>query len=343
MCKSLKRHDRDVSLYPSIKCRSCKRYFYGRSCKEMHNLNKVCERKKFCEWCHSTYIVKKKKKHYCRSQNYCLTCKIVHEPNRHFIKGDIEKPDPTRNFLIFDFETFPDGPEKLETAYFCSTRLYTISYKTVTFTNSDGSVSEFLEVEDNCPYVEKNFEGLDCSRDFYKYVVSGEIPRGTMCIAHNGQSFDFYFVLKHFFTAKDINPNVILNGTKLMQMQFADLGLKFVDSLNFMPFPLRKFPDLFGFSERKTFFPHNFVSKDRLDYIGEIPEVKEYGIKDRDLKDFEKFYKEECDRLRENNLKWCLMDVAREYCVQDVNVLFLGVFNYLKTFMKVTKGVDPFA
>jgi hypothetical protein len=343
MCKSLKRHDRDVSLYPSSKCDSCKRYFYGRSCKKLHNENKVCDRKKFCELCYSTYVVKPKREHYCRTENYCLTCKIVHEPNRHFIKGEIDKPEPTTNFLIFDFETFPDGEQKLETAYFCSTRLYTISYKTETVVNSDGSVSETLEVDDNYTFVEKNFEGLNCSKDFYKYVTSGEIPRKTVCIAHNGQSFDFYFVLKHFFTSEDHTPELILNGLKLMQMAFDGLGLKFVDSLNFMPFSLRKFPDLFGFSERKTFFPHNFVSKSRLDYVGDIPNIEEYGIKENEVKDFEKFYNEERDRLQSNNLKWCLMDVAREYCVQDVNVLFLGVFNYLKTFMKVTKGIDPFA
>jgi DNA polymerase type B, organellar and viral len=343
MCKSLKRHDREDRLKRS-KCTICNRYFYGVSCKKLHVRNKVCKRKKCCEKCQSVYVVKGTKQHYCRTENYCNTCKIVHPPNRHFIKGEIEVPDPTTSFLVFDFETFPCGDKKVETAYFCSTRLYTLTYTSELIgENANGTQKIKHEVNDNYTFVEKNFEGLNCSKEFYEYIVSGEIPLKTICIAHNGQSFDFYFLLRHFFKCKDYQPEVIINGTKLMQMKFEELGLKFVDSLNFIPFALRKFPDLFGFPDRKTFFPHNFVNEDTLAYNGDIPKIWEYGIKPNDLKDFEEFYIEEQEQLRVNNSKWCLMDVARDYCIQDVNVLFKGIFSYLKTFMKVTNGIDPFA
>jgi hypothetical protein len=347
MCKSLERHDKDPELNLSTKCRKCSRFFYGQSCKKMHVTNLVCDRKKFCESCFSIYTVKPKKPHWCKKTNYCSTCRIIHPPNRHYIRGEIEKPELTKNFLIFDFETFPLGDKKLETAYFCSTRLYTINYLTkgeTTVINGKSEVTIIPEVDDNgTTFIEKNFEGLDCSKQFYNYLVSGDIPRGTICIAHNGQSFDFYFLIGHFFASKDYDPDVIINGAKFMQMKFEELGLKFIDSLNFIPFPLRKFPDLFGFSDKKTFFPHNFVNETTLAYNGTIPNVEEYGVKPGDSKDFDIFYKEECDRLRDTNSTWCLMDVAKEYCIQDVNVLFLGVFNYLKTFLKVTKGIDPFA
>jgi DNA polymerase type B, organellar and viral len=346
MCKSTKRHDRDEKLFANIKCNACNRYFYGKSCRELHIRNGECNRKKYCGNCFSVYVLNRDKPHFCKTENYCTTCKIVHKANQHFIKGDISKPEPIRNFLIFDYETFPASEDRKETPYFCSTRLYTIEYKCVQDENNaqeGGGDKSRLEVVDYT-FTEKNFEGLNCSKEFYNYIVSGDIPKDTVCLAHNGQSFDFYFVLKHFYSCENYEPDLIINGAKVMQMKFAQLGLKFVDSYNFIPFPLRNFPKLFGFSDKKTFFPHNFVSEKTLDYNGKLPNISEYGkIKEHDWEDFKKFYNDECDRLKKNNATWCLMTVARKYCVQDVNVLFLGVFNYLKTFMKVTKGIDPFA
>ena len=45
----------------------------------------------------------------------------------------------------------------------------------------------------------------------------------------------------------DGHPKIILNGLKLMSIEFEKL--KLIDSLNFIPMPLSKFPKTFGFNE----------------------------------------------------------------------------------------------
>jgi hypothetical protein len=169
MCKSDVKHDRVSKLTLNTKCTKCNRYFYGKSCKNIHLTNGVCARKRFCDTCFSCYIENKKKKHWC-SPDYCKTCKCDHLPGRHFIKGEIGKPKLTEYFLIFDFETFAEKEDKkmIEKAYLCVSRLYKIEYDTT---------SEVPEIKNTPSYVEKIFEGLNSAKEFFDYVISGEIPQ----------------------------------------------------------------------------------------------------------------------------------------------------------------------
>ena len=41
------------------------------------------------------------------------------------------------------------------------------------------------------------------------------------------------------------------NGGKIMELRFPEHKLKFLDSLNFIPMPLKKFPKSFGVKELK--------------------------------------------------------------------------------------------
>lgn len=55
-----------------------------------------------------------------------------------------------------------------------------------------------------------------------------------------------------------IFPTLVVNGAKIMSMELSD-GIKFIDSLNFLPFPLSAFPKSFGIHElKKGFFSHLF-------------------------------------------------------------------------------------
>ena len=51
----------------------------------------------------------------------------------------------------------------------------------------------------------------------------------------------------------------------------------FVDSISFILFSLRKFPEAFGLTSTKSWYPHYFNTKENLYYFGEIPHVSSYG------------------------------------------------------------------
>jgi len=53
--------------------------------------------------------------------------------------------------------------------------------------------------------------------------------------------------------------------------------LTFIDSISFLPMPLRKLPDAFGLSVTKSWYPHFFYTKPNLNYVGPIPNIKQYG------------------------------------------------------------------
>jgi len=232
--------------------------------------------------------------------------------------------------LIFDFETFSDE-KRYEQPYLCVSRLYNL--KDI-FKNNNSTVN-------SVKYQEKIFYGIECAKELFEYLTSGDLPLKTVCFAHNGSSFDFYFLLRFFYLSKVYTPSVIFKGSQLIQMivKTKFVELRFIDSLNFIPFPLRKFSSLFGFNDSKTFFPYDFVKENKLEYVGAIPEKSNFCVNPSEQKEFDIFYSNELKRI--GNGLWNLQEVSTTYCQQDVHVLFCGIFTYLKTFFEVTQ-INPF-
>ena len=74
--------------------------------------------------------------------------------------------------------------------------------------------------------------------------------KGYTSIAHNMKAYDGYFLLDHVLNRdKLLNPEVIFKGSKILSNHLKDLNIRVIDSLNFIPSPLSKFPDTFGIHE----------------------------------------------------------------------------------------------
>jgi len=105
-----------------------------------------------------------------------------------------------------------------------------------------------------------------------------------IAIAHNAKAFDLHFILNKAILLK-WKPELIMDGLKIMCMRN---GLKilcmrmehlvFLDSVSFLPFPLRRLPEAFGLTSSKSWFPHYFKTEENLDYIGPHPDVWYYGV-----------------------------------------------------------------
>jgi hypothetical protein len=99
----------------------------------------------------------------------------------------------------------------------------------------------------------------------------------VVAIANNSKAFDSQFILKRAVLLK-WNPQTILSGLKNISMKMQHLH--FLDSISYLPMPLRKLPDAFGLSAKKSWFPHYFNTKANLDYVGPIPDSKYFVADD---------------------------------------------------------------
>jgi len=79
-----------------------------------------------------------------------------------------------------------------------------------------------------------------------------------VAIAHNAKAFDAQFILDRAILLK-WTPELILNGLKIVSMKIHHI--QFLDSVSYMPMPLRKLPEAFGMQASKSWFPHLFNTK----------------------------------------------------------------------------------
>jgi DNA polymerase elongation subunit (family B) len=87
-----------------------------------------------------------------------------------------------------------------------------------------------------------------------------------VAIAYNAKAFDSQFILKRATRLK-WNPELILSGLKIISMKMQHIH--FLDSVSYLPMPLRKLPEAFGLTSLKSWFPHYFNTKANLDYVGQ--------------------------------------------------------------------------
>ena len=123
-----------------------------------------------------------------------------------------------------------------------------------------------------------------------------------VAIAHNDKAFDLHFVLNRAFLLK-WKTKLIINGLKIVYMKIEHLV--FLDSVSFLPFPLRMLPEAFGLTASKSWSPHYFNTEENLDYIGPFPDVPYYGadeMREGDRRDFLALYEKKKSEVLENRL-----------------------------------------
>ena len=113
------------------------------------------------------------------------------------------------------------------------------------------------------------FKGDDCVEQFGTWLLDGT-HQGAIVIAHNLRGFD-RFLLWAYFYKECFLPKLILNGAKMMSMELEEAEIKFRDSLNFLPMPLKALPKTFGLTElKKGYFPHFFNRRENQIYVGPL-------------------------------------------------------------------------
>ena len=252
MCKSCRAYNCIVN--DPLGCNECNRWFKSKACYDKHKepvdgTRSVCQGIKKCGKSVEVRNLNPKK-HICGKK--CSTCGVVlngKDEHKCYIQKT-EQPEESQynELLFFDFE--------------CK--------------QEHGVHEPNLCIVQNEKGEEKLFQGSDTVKKFCEWLLTNE-HQDCIVIAHNFQGYDGYFI-QNYLNKNAIKYEVILRGAKILSMTIPMFNIKFVDSLNFIPMSLSKFPKTFGMTELcKGYFPHLFNKEENQNYIDPIPPVAYYS------------------------------------------------------------------
>ena len=318
-------------------CNECDRLFKNQACYDRHKQQPingggrtVCQTIRKCPKCKQSMDVRKiRKPHQCVDKK-CPTCKKERNPqdlNHQCYMQQLEPKEESsyNQLLFFDFECTQE--HGIHEVNLC-----------VVYDESGEAVV---------------FQGKNTVKDFCTWLFT---PQHHECIviAHNFQGYDSYPILK-FLNENAIPCTVIYNGTKCMMLetktkrshQFG-IRIKFIDSLNFIPMALAKFPKTFAQPELcKGYFPHFFNKDENQEYVGPIPCQNDYGVNSMKPEAREKFMTWHQEQVN-NNYVFDFRHEILKYCRSDVDIMAQCCKLYRGMLMEATDtgndetGIDPF-
>ena len=319
-------------------CQECGRFFNNQTCYDRHKQEPingggrtVCEAVRKCPKCKKSMDVRRLNKHPCVDNKECPTCKAVLNPNDpnhkcYMQQEQVKEESSYAQLLFFDFEC--NQERGIHEANLC------VVY------DEEGEV--------------KVFRGKNTVRDFCRWLFTPEHDK-CIVIAHNFQGYDSYPILNQL-NQEGIPYDVIYNGAKCVTLTtktkqkrtlFA-IKIKFIDSLNFIPMALARFPKTFAQPEMcKGYFPHYFNKDENQEYVGPIPCQEDYGANYMKPEAREKFMAWHQEQV-ENNYVFDFRQEILKYCRSDVDILSECCKLYREMFMQATDttnddtGLDPF-
>ena len=304
-------------------CRECKRLFKNQTCYDRHKNEPingggrtVCQVIRECEKCGKSMDIRKIRDggHICGRK--CETCGLILTPedtdHKCYIQPLEQEEDSSYNqLLFFDFE---------------ATQEHGIHHPNLCVVHD-----EEREVA--------LFQGKDTVKDFCQWLFTPE-HKGCIVVAHNFQGYDGYFI-KDFLIQNAIHYEIIYRGAKSLSLKVPGWDIRFIDSINFIPMALAKFPKTFGQDELcKGYFPHMFNKDENQNYVGPIPCQNDYGVNFMKPGEREAFMAWHDEQVA-NNYRYDFREEIIKYCRSDVDILRKCCLLYREMFRKET-DIDPF-
>ena len=304
-------------------CRECKRLFKSQSCYDRHKMEPindggrtVCQVIRECEKCGKSMDIRKIRDggHICGRK--CRTCGVVitREDTEHkcYIQPLEQDEDSSYNhMLFFDFEA----------------------------TQEHGTHQPNLCVVHDEEKEVALFQGKDTVNDFCQWLFTPQ-HKGCIVVAHNFQGYDGYFITD-YLVQNAIKYEIIYRGAKSLTLKVPDWDIKFIDSINFIPMALAKFPKTFGQDELcKGYFPHAFNKDENQNYVGPIPCKNDYGVNFMKPEERDAFIAWHDEQVA-NNYRYDFREEIIKYCRSDVDILRNCCLQYREMFRDET-DIDPF-
>ena len=317
MCKSCRAYE--CVWDGAMTCDQCKRMFRSRACYDRHKVRgngtkSICDTIHKCLKCNRSMDKRKFKFHGCGKK--CPTCDVLLEDIEAKHKCYMQKPEQSDKsaydqMYFFDFECKQETGEH---------------------------VPNFCVVQDEKGN-EEIFKGDNTVKDFCEWVLRKDHKK-CIFVAHNFKGYDSYFI-QDYLNKECIRFELICTGAKIMSLTVPMHNIKFIDSYNFIPMALARFPETFDRNElRKGYFPHMFNKDDKQDYVGPIPETHYYlpdTMKPEARQEFLQWHAEQV----ENNYVFDFQKEMESYCRSDVDILRKCCLDF-REILQETTGVDPF-
>ena len=321
MCRSCRSYD-CVMVGEGIVCSECDRLFKNQACYDHHKQlmsggsKTVCQTIRKCKLCGKAMDVRhlNYNGHICGKK--CKTCGVIlkQQDDDHLCyiqKTELSEESQYNHLLFFDFECIQE--HGIHEPNLCVVH------------NEEGEVGLF--------------RGKDTVKEFCEWLLTKE-HQDCIVVAHNFQGYDGYFI-QNYINKNAIKYEVILRGAKILSITIPMFNIKFIDSLNFIPMSLAKFPKTFGQDELcKGYFPHLFNKEENQNYVGPIPCQNDYGVnfmKPGERKAFIAWHKEQV----ESNYLFDFQKEIVKYCRSDVDILRKCCLLFREMLRKET-DIDPF-
>ena len=352
--------DVDCKDFPEIEpyrvCEDCNCYFKNDTCFNSHKKKSIgnlsrCDKFYRSKDCCKILNEKKHPKddHNCGDYS-CYVCKQIVQPGHlcYIQKADKERDDeqtgtgtgkgkgkkkkePEFKFLFFDFESMIVDKtivDAYDHEYFYEKKHEincAIAQKSCSFCQHK-DLSEYCEF---CKEKEVVFLGENVQEQFCKWLFGRE-NNGYTCFAHNFRSYDGHFVMQ-YGEENGFKINHVKNGGKVMMLECIEHRMRFLDSLNFIPMPLKNLPKSFDLHEfKKGYFPHLFNTKDNQNCIGKFPDKKYFdpdGMLNSDRENVFKWYES-----NSNHSNYNFQKEMESYCRSDVDILHRCIINFRALF-----------
>ena len=326
MCKNMCRSCRGfgcVIQNDGMACRECKRLFKNRQCYDRHKTEPingggrtVCQVIRVCEKCDKAMDIRKIKDggHICGRK--CRTCGLV-----------ITREDTDHKCYMQPLEQEEDS-----------------SYNHMIFFNFEATQEHGIHQPNLCVVHDEEkevalFQGKDTVKDFCKWLFTPQ-HKGCIVVAHNFQGYDGYFITD-YLVQNAIKYEIIYRGAKSLTLKVPDWDIKFIDSINFIPMALAKFPKTFGQDELcKGYFPHAFNKDENQNYVGPIPCKNDYGVNFMKPGERDAFISWHDEQVA-SNYRYDFREEIIKYCRSDVDILRNCCLLYREMFRDET-DIDPF-
>ena len=323
VCKSCEsRHCYESERQENVICQDCHVRCHNDTC--LTNHKSKCKFGKVCNKCMSV----RGRYHRCEGR-FCINCKrMVDTDHQCFIKTEKEREDEKRfkdeatikGYIFFDYECM--------VGEFHEPNLIIAEQICMDCINGNGS---------NCLGT-CGVRSFKKNNEFCRWLIDQE---NHIAMAHNMKAYDGHFIMNFLVTDRlpsDRVHNILVNQAKILQIKVNKVNI--IDSYNFIPFALSKFPKAFELNEMaKGYFPHLFNTRENQNKVFPThPDIKFYQDKYMKCEEREKFLNWYAVN---RNKQFDLNHELYKYCESDVDILKRGVLTFRKLFIDLT-NVDPF-
>ena len=187
------------------------------------------------------------------------------EATYNYIDYPVDIRNEDQNFKIgaIDFETFGDDGMGLQNVYAAGWAI-----------NDPYSTNKFY-------YINKDGNSLEVVKNLISDLANNLEINGFTFYAHNLGRFDAVFLIKASFLLDHIEITPKWKDNKILSISITNnenkCKFKILDSIQMLNGSLDSLCKSFNIINKKGIFPHNFMNKDNLFYIGETPPHKYFN------------------------------------------------------------------